>query len=342
MTVAANRVGRSTWVAIALVPVLALGQPASAAPAPGAGFDPGATAAAWAAGRAAFGPTATEHQAIVAYWTPARMRAAKPAEELPAYREAVRRYVDSGPAHRPAEAGAPATFPPAAGSDPDLAPHHPTARTSGKVFGSNPEGLDFICSGTVVNSEGKDTVWTAGHCADGQAGNWAFVPGFDDDLADPRPFGTWTASRLFAAPGWLASGDLTEDMGVAVMNTLDGAHIVTRLGGQGFTVNRGRFVRVDAFGYPAEPPFDGGDLRRCHGISSPDSSGETPPGQRIEIPCDMTRGSSGGGWLMDWDGRFGLLYGVNSRIDRLVDPTIMITPYFDGTALRLYNRTRRL
>jgi hypothetical protein len=360
MRVLANRASRATSVAVALVlaaaPALALSQSASAAPAPG--LDPGATVEAWAAGRAAHGADASEHQAIVAYWTPERMRAAQPAEESPAYKQAVKRYVDSGQASRQSvDRGARLTVPPAAGElgvpnngpvpaalNPNFASNHPTARTSGKVFFTL-SGGNFVCSATVINSEGQDTVWTAGHCThSGGAGgalatNWAFVPAFDDDLANQRPFGTWTAARLIPAPGWTASGNFNEDMAVAVMNTLNGQHIVTRLGGQGLDVNRGLNVAINAFGYPQEAPFDGGNLMRCSGTSQPEFQGAT---QTIRIPCDMTRGSSGGGWLLNWDGNFGFLYGVNSRIDRIVAPTIMISPFFDNTALNLYNQTRNL
>ena len=54
----------------------------------------------------------------------------------------------------------------------------------------------------------------------------------------------------------------------------------------------------------------------------------------------MTRGSSGGGWLYGYNGNWGWLNGVNSRIDRIAGPTIMLSPYFDNDAWALYNFTR--
>ncbi len=41
-------------------------------------------------------------------------------------------------------------------------------------------------------------------------------------------------------------------MGVAIMNTRNGHHIVSYLGGQGIAVNQGKHVYIRAFGYPAE------------------------------------------------------------------------------------------
>ena len=112
----------------------------------------------------------------------------------------------------------------AAAFNPNLSSNHLTARTNGKVFFTL-NGANFQCSGTVVNSEGKDTVWTAGHCVNaGQtngawATNWTFVPAYDDDLANPRPYGTWSARQLWTKTAWKNSADFAEDMGVAIMNT---------------------------------------------------------------------------------------------------------------------------
>jgi hypothetical protein len=126
------------------------------------------------------------------------------------------------------------------------------------------------------------------------------------------------------------------------MGTNYGNHIVSYLGGQGLRANIGKYVYENAFGYPAEAPFNGGSLYRCAGSSSPEWTVFWVTSDTIRIPCDMTRGSSGGGWLNGWDGNWGYLNGVNSRIDRIVGPTIMLSPYFDDTALTLYNATRWL
>jgi V8-like Glu-specific endopeptidase len=349
-------------LALAAAPALALGTPATAAqpPAPAAastgtvGGTATVSAEAWAAGRAAHGPDVTAAEAVAAYWTPERMRAAKPIEDSTRYADAARAFERRVQDRQADTRGTERSFPPAAGAlgapaavpaalNPNFASNHPTARTSGKVF-FQMSGGTFQCSGTVINSEGQDTVWTAGHCVHGGAGgawatNWQFVPAFDDDLGNPRPFGTWTAIQLFSRTAWVNNSNFGEDMGVAIMGTLNGNHIVTQLGGQGLRVNQSRTTTENAFGYPAEAPFDGGNLMRCAGTTAPESPGAT---ETLRMPCDMTRGSSGGGWLNGWDGNFGFLNGINSRIDRIVNPTIMLSPYFDDTALSLYNDTRNL
>lgn len=344
---------------------------ASAASAQGQGSTntsgaPSLTAAARDAGQARFGAASTDAQALDAYWTPERMRAAKPmdgsadfaakvqayAKQQQAQRSAgVRPVTNDGPARSYPGAPSKVLKPAPAGGvqaafNPNLPYYVPTAYTAGKVFFTNlSDGRNYVCSATIVNSEGKDSVWTAGHCVHGGSGatwhgNWTFVPAYDDDLANPRPYGTWSAAYLSSRSAWTNSSDFSQDIGVATMNTRNAWHIVDYFGGQGLTVNRGKNVYDYAFGYPAEWPFDGGNLYRCQGTTSPEWDAIFFWSQTVKIPCNMTRGSSGGGWLYAYDGNWGYLNGVNSRIDRILNPTIMLSPYFDNDAKSLYDFTR--
>lgn len=323
------------------------------------------TASAKAAGKAKFGADATYQQSLNAYWTADRMSDAIPVEESPAFAKAAKEFAaqqkalrdkgkkpvtNDGPVQSvegvpsrvfgaQADAGVEAAY------NPNLPYYTPTAYTAGKVFFSR-GGLNYVCSGTIVNSEGKDSVWSAGHCVHGGRGsvwhsNWTFVPAYDDDLTNRRPYGTWSARSLSARTAWTSNSDFSQDFGVATMNTnFGGWHIADYFGGQGITVNRGKNVYEYAFGYPSETPFDGGNLMRCQGTTSPEWDYWVTWSQTVKIPCDMTRGSSGGGWLYGYNGNWGWLNGVNSRIDRISGPTIMLSPYFDGDAWSLYNYTR--
>jgi hypothetical protein len=325
------------------------------------------SAEAWAAGRAKFGAQSTAAQAIDSYWTPERMRAAKPIEDSPAYLRAIKAYDEKTKAameraqrepNRPAPPavqshqvapragllGAGAKVP--AAHKPNYDYRHITARTNGKVYFDMNGVSGWQCSAAVVNSEGLNSVWTAGHCLNEGGGsghwasNWKFVPSFNDDLANPRPYGTWYAAQIFTRTAWANNSDFAEDMGVAIMEVNSGNHIAGYLGGQGIITGVGRRVWENAFGYPAEAPFDGGNLYQCWGTSEPEQENLFGWSETTHIPCDMTRGSSGGPWLYNWNGELGYLNGINSRIDRIVNPTIMLSPYFDDTAWALYNDTR--
>jgi V8-like Glu-specific endopeptidase len=327
---------------------------------------------AMAAGRLKYGKAVTPDLAISAYWTPERMKEARSVDSAPFLEEAYKKYealdadrqqqaqIAEKRGVKPPEQGPELTVAPdtkseiaagkpaasAAAFNPNLNYWQSTAYTNGKVF-FNMGGGSFSCSAAIVNSEGRDTVWTAGHCVHGGSGggwasNWQFVPAYDDDLANPAPYGTWTSNQLWTRTAWTNNSDFSEDMGVAIMNPRNGNHIVSYFGGHGFRANIGKNVFENAMGYPAESPFDGGNLMRCWGTSSPEWSFLFWSSETIKIPCDMTRGSSGGPWLNGYNGNWGYLNGVNSRIDRIVGPTIMLSPYFDDTALSLYNATRWL
>jgi V8-like Glu-specific endopeptidase len=355
--------------ASAVVPAAAS---AKATPGNGSSATPKVSAAAMAAGRAKFGANATKQQALGAYWTPARMRAAKPIDSAPFLQSAFQRF-QAKLAHDKAAAGKTPAGAASAGKhgrkltvaprkasrlalklgartsafNPNLNYWQPTAYTNGKVF-FNLNGGSYQCSAAIINTEGKDTVWTAGHCVNAGSGsgawatNWTFVPAYDDDLANPAPYGYWYANQLWSRSSWISSSDFTQDMGVAIMAPHGSWKIVSYFGGQGFTANIGKNVWENTFGYPAEYPFDGGNLEECWGTTSPESSFLFWSSDTLKIPCDMTRGESGGPWLNGYNGNWGYLNGINSRIDQIVGPTVTFSPYFNDNAVSLFNATRYL
>ena len=152
-------------------------------------------------GTAKLGARASESDVLEAYWTPKRMRKATPAAADPSLRKAERAFsakmrrfekkglqpiTNDGPVESVEGAAskqltAPGrTVPGKASTVPSAynpnAPYYtPTAYTQGKVFFTKPGEGNFVCSGTIINSEGKDTVWTAGHCVHGgSGGGWHY------------------------------------------------------------------------------------------------------------------------------------------------------------------------
>ena len=146
------------------------------------------TAEAKAAGKAKFGAKATDSQALEAFWTPERMRSATPVAGSADFAAKAEKYVASQKAlHQAGKKpvtndgpvrsvdGAPSKFFASglqAAYNPNLPYYVPTAYTAGKVFFTK-GGLGYVCSGTIINTEGRDSVWTAGHCVHGgQGGTW--------------------------------------------------------------------------------------------------------------------------------------------------------------------------
>lgn len=234
--------------------------------------------------------------AVRAYWTPERMRSAKPVENLRG----------GGPKERakPGGGGSTSTTSVVSWSAADA-----MLRTNGKVYFTD-DGANYVCSGTAVLSPGHNVVWTAGHCVhDGGAGGafhdkWSFVPAYNSGTN----FGTFVASHVYTTADWANNHTWGRDVGAAVVPTLPddvGSRPVSNE--PRYTTGR----RMDAYGYPAAGKYTGQRLYVCDSFlryvdsDSPDTMG---------IPCGMTGGSSGGGWVDDEPGSptIGQLVSVNS------------------------------
>ncbi|MEU4834979.1 hypothetical protein [Streptosporangium sp. NPDC023615] len=207
-------------------------------------------------------------------------------------------------------------------------------RTTGRVF-LTIGGSDFVCSASSVRSANRDLVVTAGHCVKDGAGawadNWTFVPGYAQGR---RPYGQYTARRMFVAGPWARKGDDSHDIGMVAVGTSGGRHLGDVVGGQGIAFGTPRGRSASGFGFPADTPYDGEHLVYCSGPLRDDPNGQTADqGMR----CDMTAGSSGGPWLTGFDastGR-GTIVSVSS-FKYSDDRRTMYGPYFGATARSLY------
>jgi hypothetical protein len=245
-------------------------------------------------------------QAVVHYWTKARMRQATPVEQVRRVRKSLAAYPFESYEH-------PGPYPP---------PH-------GKVFFTL-GGVDYVCSGTALDSTNGSVVWTAGHCVNEGPGafatNWAFVPAYRDGSA---PYGTWTARSLLTTSAWGGQGDISYDLGAAVMNTSAGSTLNARVGGRGVAFNYDRNQFYSSFGYPAAPPLNGERLWVCESQLATSDASTSP--QTMGIGCDMTGGSSGGGWVVGDS-----VYSVNSY-GYLNQPDVMYGPYQGSVAQSLFS-----
>lgn len=225
-----------------------------------------------------------------AYWTQERMKDAKPRERA-----------------KPGRAGGGG-----GGGTSDASryavptPYSGDMRKNGKVF-LTIGGSNYVCSGTAVTaSTGVNLVWTAGHCVtDGpgtDATNFMFVPAYRNGV---EPDGRWAFTSLDSTPGW-------EGQGVNRFRYDVGAARVTKVGDASATftgtigtrsISFGQNPtgqRIVSYGYPAAGKFDGQSQYAC---ASPfrrwDTIAFLDP---MQITCDMTGGSSGGGWILDLNG----------------------------------------
>jgi V8-like Glu-specific endopeptidase len=208
-------------------------------------------------------------------------------------------------------------------------------QTTGKVFFTL-GGTNYVCSGSSTTSSNHDVVLTAGHCVNEGPGayatNWAFVPAYDDGA---RPYGTFTARSLVTTSQWAGSGDFNYDVGFAVVNPVNGTDLTDTVGSQAIGFNLARNQQMYSFGYPAERPYDGTDIAYCFDTVFQDTfGGSTDQG----MDCNMTGGSSGGPWLLDYDAGSGVgtLNSVNSFGYRGLRD-VMWGPYFGSVVQSAYS-----
>jgi len=258
---------------------------------------------------------AQDKAAVKRYWTRERMRNAHPANR-------VLSGTFAPAAKRPPKAAASQPVPPPYTSQP--------TSTNGKVFFTE-GGVNYVCSGTALLSGNKSVVWTAGHCVNDGAGtfvtNWAFVPAYLDGGA---PYGTWTARTLLTTSGWNNSGDFSYDNGAAVVSLNGGRALTDVVGGVNPTFNYPRNQTYVSHGYPAAPPFNGQRLYTCTSPLRYDDTSANPP--TMGIDCDMTGGSSGGGWTVN-----GSLESVNSYGYSSLK-NVMFGPYQGTVSQSLYTQ----
>ncbi|WP_214106309.1 trypsin-like serine peptidase [Acrocarpospora catenulata] len=294
--------------------------------------------------------TKSEQRSVAGYWTEARMAAAKP---LDAPGATGHRFVSSAalalPAGKPSTIAATFT---AAESSTAAVSRNSTGEpwtddgaivnTVGRVFftvtAGSSAGRNASCSGSAVTSANKSVVITAGHCVKINGGfhsNWVFVPGYDQGN---RPHGTWVAVSLLTTPQWSASEDMNFDLAAAVVAPLNGKLLTEVVGGQGIAFNQPRSRQMYAFGYPAAAPYNGSRLIYCSGRAFDDFLMSDDQG----LNCDMTGGSSGGPWFVNFNESTGagLLNSVNSFKYNFAN-FWMFGPYFGTEAQALYNAAQR-
>jgi len=276
------------------------------------------------------GQTREEYlQSIVDYWTPERMASAEPMNPITVNEYDIPLFND-----RQKTDGAEKILTPSA----PLPGTRNRPATAGKVYFVM-NGRNYLCSGSCVNAQNRDTVLTAGHCvydatAKKWATNWIFVPQYS---LGSRPFGTFTWRKMATKNGWMNGGQWDHDVGLVVMNTNDkGQHIQDVTGGLGITINAPRQGATHSFGYPMNIN-SGETMSTCSG--TPSSPTYVAGFTGLQITCGMTGGCSGGPWVQQYNTNTfsGQQVSVNSFIitNR---PNNLYGPYFTNDNIgTLYN-----
>jgi V8-like Glu-specific endopeptidase len=274
--------------------------------------------------------------AVLAFWTPARMKAAKPLD-APGDAEWVESEARAVAGKMAAVAAKPAT-----GTIPRAVAKYPPpvtnfSITNGKLFIGGYESGSW-CSASAINTSSKRVLITAGHCVhSGQGGAWlqnlVFVPGYNAFNADHDPVGRFQAYWLRTFNEWINNSNLNRDVGF--ITTYSGGDwnttVVNTVGGHGLVYNGGTEFDTSIFGYPSNR--DGGNVMwACWGTATDNSSSD----DRSKIACNFGGGSSGGPWTWNYDNATGL-GSVRSVMSTVNSEGVNKGPYFDQAVVDAMN-----
>ncbi len=201
---------------------------------------------------------------------------------------------------------------------------------------------NYNCSGTVVTSENKSVVWTAGHCvyqtySNVWNRNYVFCPGYRNGTC---PYGRWTPYSQSTTTQWQNStctidnrcsqAEFQYDLGALKMNAINGYRIANWVGSHGIQFNGAIYQYRYLFGYPLNKT-SGQYLYYCAGNNT------YAYGNLRMAPCTAGGGASGGPWLSQINSSWlGVVHSVNSH----GDDTYMGGPYQGTVAQNLYGRVR--
>lgn len=204
---------------------------------------------------------------------------------------------------------------------------------------------EAVCSATVVPSATGMVAMTAGHCLMSPENglailDGAFVPGYLGN--DQNPYGFWPLEYLYVTQEWAESTSNPSDSSkpdarydVAAFSVMQypyaNGSLQEVVGARGIAFNIGQGQSFQSYGYPAADPFDGEKMISCNSdpaLIDPDYPAPPFPNG---MGCDMTGGSSGGGWVIEEQYLNSVVsYALKAR------PEMQFGPYFGNVALELF------
>ncbi|MFD5701479.1 trypsin-like serine peptidase [Streptomyces lasiicapitis] len=254
------------------------------------------------------GTAAQKEQALLDYWTPERVRRATGEKK-------------AGP-----------KAPAVKGTDPRIAAavDGPYSTAVGKLVFQHANGKLDHCSATAVDSDSEILVLTAAHCLhEGPGGSWTknvvFIPARHDGN---EPFGRFPAWNVATSSLWSSGSkpDWEHDYGMVITNdNAKGQTVVDAAGGYQIVPDARTGEEVSIMGYSG-PPYSGERQEFCQDLIEP----TVPPLNMWQVECsNMTPGSSGSPWLLDYnyDTGTGYIGGLNSVSDT---QGFMASPRFDA------------
>lgn len=232
----------------------------------------------------------------VDYWTPERMMEAKPMET-----ESPRFSAVPSPDVSPQRSTEHPTIidglaPTELGTDTPPT-HNGVSHTVGRLFFTNADGINSLCTATVVVTKSRNSIMTGGHCVFTPGKGWhtkfLFAPAYDHGY-NPE-IGVWKVDSGRTFNDWAKHGSAEYDQAFLEAEEKDGVHISDLAGAAGFAYNlssNNRNTQIAGFPqfYEGSKSYEG---RKCDTAASPNGTGF------LQAECGLDYGSAGGPWFLD-------------------------------------------
>ncbi|QDH70197.1 trypsin-like serine peptidase [Marilutibacter alkalisoli] len=166
----------------------------------------------------------------------------------------------------------------------------------GKLYFKKPNGSSSYCTANVAS--GNSVILTAAHCVytrgQGWNSNFVFVPA---DRYGEAPYGSYGWTMATVSPNWISNGGRRWDLAAIKLanNPSSGLPVTSYVGWLGRSWNQPYSEYHLSVGYASNLSTQ--YTHACYGMTGYSSA----EGADVLVQgCDMTYGSSGGGWLRNY------------------------------------------
>ncbi|MEY9870957.1 hypothetical protein ABH931_000411 [Streptacidiphilus sp. MAP12-33] len=215
--------------------------------------------------------------------------------------------------------------------------HFAGASSTGVIFYASKDMTTHYCTASVVDSHYGNLIIMAAHC---NPGSWmAYVPKYQHGLSAARqPYGIWAVTKVFKDSHYTGGSGAGSDYDYAfaqVAKNSKGQSVQSVTGGNWLSHTSSYSNYVTALGYPKITADSADQAIRCH----PNYATQKLPGfrQMVLYCTGFYGGTSGGPWLLGFNGNTGYLIGLTGGYqDGGPNSWISYSPIFDSRIFTLF------
>ncbi len=181
------------------------------------------------------------------------------------------------------------------------------------------------------SSIGGRAALTAGHCVSDGTSTWNTNTTFVPSYRNgTAPYGTWVAFQLLTFTAWHTSAQLGRDVGFIMVTDIGGLKLSQKVGYLGFAYNYSRVQMWNMFGYPAAAPYNGAWLVTTQASYARTDTSPEPDTKGMGF--SQTGGCSGGPWIKNFKHGISGANNYANGVNSYIytnQPLLIYSPHFD-------------